>query len=241
VKKLEDYAYVKEFKRDILCKPESTAKASAVFTEGVSAVFQSKYLLSIVAIVGLYEIVSTIIDFLFTSTVSAAFPARDAMAAFQGKVFFVAQIASLLVLIGLTPYIHKHHGIMAGLLFLPVALLIGSVTFLLVPILYVITFCIGSEAAFFYSINQISKEILYVPLANLEKVKGKAFIDMFVFRGSKAISAIILLSYSLFLSKHGWTSSYLMTINIVAIGVWLVAIQYAGKIFSKEYNHIKID
>jgi ATP/ADP translocase len=39
-------------------------------TDGARLVFQSRYLLAIVAIVGLYEMVSTIMDFQFTSTVA---------------------------------------------------------------------------------------------------------------------------------------------------------------------------
>jgi len=213
----------------------------SVFSEGISAVTQSKYLLCIVAIVGLYEIVSTIVDYQFTAAIASRFQTRDAMAAFHGKVFFVAQVFSLMIQYAITPYVHRHYSILIGLLFLPLALLIGSTAFLLVPLLSVITLSIGSEAAMTYSINQSSKEILYVPLENHDKVKSKAFIDMFVLRGAKALSAVILLTYTLWLSHHGWTPKFLMVINIGAIAIWLFAIFHVGKSFERKTSPVSIE
>ena len=46
--------------------PEKTGNPAL---EGARLVFRSPYLLSVVAIVGLYEIVSTVMDFQFTSTI----------------------------------------------------------------------------------------------------------------------------------------------------------------------------
>ncbi len=48
---------------------EEPPLAGNAVTEGARLVFGSRYLLSIVAIVGLYEMVSTIMDFQFTSAV----------------------------------------------------------------------------------------------------------------------------------------------------------------------------
>jgi ATP/ADP translocase len=99
---------------------------------------------------------------------------------------------------------------------------------------------IGMEAAFSYSINQVSKETLYVPLDNIAKVKGKAFIDMFVFRGAKAVGAVILLSYTLWLSHHGFTPHFLMSINIIAIALWLFSVFYIGKMIRNSYEAVRI-
>jgi len=241
VRKLESFPEIHASQNVVLCPKKSNDSVMSVFSEGLSAVTQSKYLLCIVAIVGLYEIVSTIVDYQFTAAIASRFAARDAMAAFHGKVFFVAQVLALMIQYVITPYVHRHYSILIGLLFLPLALLIGSTAFLLVPLLSVITLSIGSEAAMTYSINQSSKEILYVPLDNRDKVKSKAFIDMFVLRGAKALSAVILLTYTLWLSHHGWTSRFLMIINICAIGVWLFAITYVGRSFERKTSLASIE
>jgi len=163
-------------------------------------------------------------DYQFNASTSQAFASRDAMAAFQGKVFFVAQIVAFLVQIFVTSTVHKKFGVIIGLCFLPLALLTGSIAFLVAPFLSVIAITIGSETAFSYSIHQASKEILYVPLDKVSKFKGKAFIDMFVYRGAKAFGAGILLLYTLWLSQYGVTSRILMVLSVIGIVIWMMSI-----------------
>ncbi|MDJ0764968.1 MAG: Npt1/Npt2 family nucleotide transporter [Myxococcota bacterium] len=202
--------------------------------DGLRTVMLSKYMMSIVAIVGLYEIVSTIVDFQFNEVTAAKFDSKDAMAGFQGKVFFIGQIVSVGVQLVLTTFIHRKCGIVHGLLFLPLALLIGSSLFIILPTLAVITAVIGSEAAFSYSINQASKEILYVPLDPVSKYGGKAFIDMFVLRAAKTLGAIILLAYIFWLKAAGIGSWFLMGIALAAVMGWLMAVRYVGSAFAKR-------
>jgi AAA family ATP:ADP antiporter len=99
---------------------------------------------------------------------------------------------------------------------------------------------IGAEAAFAYSINQASKEILYVPLDRISKYKGKAFIDMFVFRAGKALGAAMVLSYSLWLIHNGFTHRLLMGMSIILIVIWLFAVVMAGRAF-KARSQCAID
>jgi len=211
---------------------ESKKNGWASYTEGIRVVWSSKYLLAIVAIVGLYEIISSVIDFQFNASTSAAFASRLDMAGYQGRVFNSAQIISLAVMVFLTPFVHKKWGMLVGLAFLPAVLFTGSIAFVLIPTLAIITFTIGAETAFAYSINQASKEILYVPLDAVAKFKAKAFIDMFVFRFAKALGGTVILM-ALFWMEGG-SSRLLMLGNIVLIAVWLFAIVYAAKAFQKK-------
>ena len=145
-----------------------------VFTEGFIVVFRSRYLISVLLIVGLYEIISTVIDFQFNVFSARSFSTVEDLSAFQGRVFFTAQVLALVVQLIVTPFIHKKCGILLGLLFLPAALFSGMAVFMILPALAAVTWLIGSEASLAYSINQASKEILYVPLDATDKYKGKA-------------------------------------------------------------------
>jgi len=205
-------------------------------TEGVKMVFASRYLLAILAIVGIYEIVSTSVDYQFNATLAATFSERDAMAAYQGKVFFFAQFAALGVQLLLTTFIHRKCGIICGLLFLPGILLLGSTAFIMAPTLLLITLTIGGEASCAYSINQVSKEILYVPLDPVSKYKSKAFIDIIGVRFAKAIGAAVILIYTLWLRKMGLPSTVLMGMNIILIGIWLYAINVVRLGFAEKKN-----
>jgi len=229
-----------EINTGAVCPHGDKKTVSTILTEGISLVIKGKYLIYVVAIVGLYEIISTVVDYQFNASSSAAFEGVAQMAQFQGQVFFFANIAAFFVMVLLTPFIHRKCGILIGLLFLPVALLLGSIGFYVMPILAVSAIMIGAEAAFAYSINQASKEILYVPLDRIAKYKGKAFIDMFVFRAGKALGAALVLSYTLWLVHNGFTHRFLMGTSIVLLVIWLLAVVKAGRAF-KERSQCAIE
>jgi ATP:ADP antiporter, AAA family len=205
-----------------------------VITEGFTEVFKSGYLLSIVAIVGIYELLSAVVDFQFTDYLAAMFDTAADMAGYHGKVLFVGQLFSLLVQVLLTTVIHRKYGIMHGLLFLPAVFALGATGFLLVPGLAIISFTIGGEAAFSYSINQASKEILYVPLDDVTRYKSKAFIDVFVLRAAKLAGGAIVLGYILWLAPLGVGRGFLSAVVLTGVCAWLAAVIYAGSAFKQK-------
>lgn len=195
--------------------------------EGAALVLRSPYLLSIAAIVGLYEIVSTVMDFQFTSTVSH-FLDGDAIATHLSRVFAVTNLASMLVQFFLTPLVMQTWGLGVALLILPATTGAGSLAFLALPSLWIGSLLNTADNAFSYSINQSAKEALYVPTSEDEKYKAKAFIDMFVQRAAKAVA--VGLSLGLGWWFHDFSSlrwSSLVTLALIA--VWVVAARTAGR------------
>lgn len=214
------------------CSPDGKTKWQR-FSEGIILVFRTRYLFAIVLIVGIYEVVSTNLDYQFNFASSQAFSDPTQMASYQAKVAFYANLASLFVQLILTTWILRSKGVMTALLVLPVTLLLGSAAFFLMPMLGIISLTVGSDNALSNSINQISKEILYVPLDSVARFKSKAFIDMFVLRGAKALAGAILLTYTLYLSKHGFTNRFLLGINLSITLVWIMAVVYVAKVFNE--------
>ena len=158
-------------------------------TEGARLVFSSRYLLSIVAIVGLYEVISTIIDFQFTFTVSHYLDGPEIGRHFA-LVYSITNWVSLLVQLFLTGFIMTRFGLAAALLVLPFTIALGSSAFVIFPALWVGSMLSTADNGFSYSINQSAKEALYVPTTAAEKYRAKAFIDMFVQRFAKAVAVV---------------------------------------------------
>jgi len=211
-------------------KQEPDKKGNAAL-EGARVVFRSRYLLSIVAIVGLYEIASSIMNFQFTSTV-AHYLEGDAIGEQFAKVFAITNIGAMLVQLFLTSFVMSRLGIGIALLILPVALLGGSAAFMVVPILWMGSSLNMVDNFFSYSINQSAKESLYVPVSKEEKYTAKAFIDMFVQRFAKALAVVISLGITMYFGDYSsvrWLS--LVTIPVVAL--WVYAAIYAGRRFKE--------
>ena len=163
-------------------KAESKGNAAL---EGAKLVFRSPYLLSVMAIVGLYEMVSTIMDFQFTDTVTHYL---EDSSAHWPRVYAFTNWVAVFIQIILTSFVMVRFGVGSALLFLPVAAILGSVGFMILPVLLIGSLLNTADNGFSYSINQSAKEVLYVPTTRDEKYKAKAFIDMFVQRFAKALA-----------------------------------------------------
>ena len=197
--------------------------------EGARLVFRSRYLLAIVTIVGLYEIISTILDYQFTSTVDH-FVSKDNLDNHFSTVFLLTNTFALGVQLFLTSAIMTRFGVRVALLITPMVILGNSVAFLALPVLWVGSLLNTSDNGLNYSMNQSAKESLYTPTSRDEKYKAKAFIDMFVQRAAKAIAVGVNLLLA------AWFGGFeaVRWLSIVAIGlvaIWILAASYAGRRF----------
>lgn len=210
-------------------KQEKIKKKANLITEAGKLVFKSKYLLAIVAIVGLYEIVSTTVDFQFTSTI-LYYLDGDAIGVQFANIYLISTCVALFVQLFLTSFIMTRFGVKTALIILPIAMIFGSLAFLAIPILWVGSLLNTADSGFAYSINQSARETLYTITTREEKYKAKGFIDMFGQRFAKALAVCVSLAVtSIFaaFSAIRWLSLF----NVVVIILWVMAVRYAGNKF----------
>ncbi len=212
-------------------EPEPRGERSAAL-EGAALVFASRYLLAITAMVAVYEVVSTVMDFQFTSTVSHYLDG-DAIGRHLSRVFAVTNVASMLVQLFLTSTIMQRWGVGAALLVLPCTTGLGAAAFLAWPSLWVGSALNTADNAFSYSVNQSAKEALYVPTTPDEKYKAKAFIDMFVQRFAKTLGVGLSLAMGAWFGDFA-SVRWLSLVTLALAGVWVLAARYAGRRFAEE-------
>jgi len=211
---------------------ETVPMASNPAIDGARLVMRSSYLISIAAMVGIYEIVSTILDFQFTSAVQFALDG-DAIGRHIGLVYAITNAVALAVQILLTSFVMRRFGLAVALSVLPIVVALGSFGFLLAPSLIIGSFLSTTDNALNYSLNQSSKETLYVPTTVEEKYKAKAFIDIFVQRFAKAFAVIVSLAITMIFQDHDdirWLSLLIAPLLVA----WLVAAHHAGKSFQQK-------
>ncbi|MBI5193824.1 MAG: hypothetical protein HZA08_10345 [Nitrospirae bacterium] len=202
-----------------------------VLQHGVKTVLCSPYLLGIAAIVGLYEMVSSIMDYQFTNTV-LHFVSGDQLKAHFASVYSFTNFISLILQVFITRMVMVRYGVDKALFFLPVTATLGEAAFILLPGLLAGSLLNTMDNAFSYSINQSAKEVLYVPVEREEKYKAKALIDIFILRGAKAIA--VALSLVLALVFAGFESVRWLSIIVVGLLiVWLLVIRYIGQRYRK--------
>lgn len=200
--------------------------------EGARLVFSSRYLLAIVGIVGMYEIVSTIMDFQFSATVEHFSEDGAAIGRHFRTVYAFTNTAAMLVQLFLTSVIMQRFNVGGALLVLPAAALAASLAFLAVPILWVASALNPADNAFSYSINQSAREALYVPTSRDEKYKAKAFIDMLVQRLAKGVAVFISLGVTTTFTEFGAVRWLSLVTATILVG-WVATVRYAGRRFEE--------
>jgi AAA family ATP:ADP antiporter len=199
----------------------------SAWLEGARLVRRSRYLLAVVGLVTLYETTSNIIDFQLAAAVQLEVEGSEAKDAFFGLVGQLTGVVSILAQLLVTSWVMRRFGVGMALLVLPVAILGGSMGFLIVPSLALAAVMSTSDNALAYSVNQSAKEALYVPLDRHEKYKAKAFIDMFVQRGAKVLSIALALAASEIVGLEGvrWLS---LPVLVTLVG-WIWIARWLGQ------------
>jgi AAA family ATP:ADP antiporter len=196
---------------------------------GARLVVRSRYLGGIVALVALYEGISTIMDFQFTSAV-AHFKDGEEIGAHFSTVYAITNGVSLVVQLFVTTPVLNGLGVTAALLVLPLAAGVASGAFLIEPRLWTGSALNTADNGFAYSIHQSAKEALYVPTSRTEKYQAKAFIDVFVQRFAKALAVVLSLGLTLtFASFEG--RRWLSLVTLAGLVLWCAVARDAGRRF----------
>ncbi|MBA4742572.1 MAG: hypothetical protein H2060_07685 [Azoarcus sp.] len=194
---------------------------------GASLTLHSRFLLMIAAIVVIYEMASTLVDYQFTATVLHYVAPSDLGAHFS-NVFAFTNLAAVAVQLMLTPWILRRYGVGTGLMLLPAALGLCAAGFWIAPVLLFGSLLNTADNAFAYSLNQSAKEILYVPLSRDEKYRAKAFIDIFLLRSAKALAVALGLALSVIFAGFD-NIRWLSLLVLALLTLWVLAVRWLGR------------
>lgn len=169
-----------------------SAQVPSSLTDGFKRVLASRYLLLIVALVGVIQLVLTLIDYRFNAGVAEAFPNLDERTAVVGRVYgitsffeMVLQLSSGLVL--------RYLGVTATLVGIPIILSAAFGIAMGVPRFETLAAAKITSKALDYSLTRATKELLYIPLPYAERAQGKAIIDVLVYRTAKGGVSLLVL------------------------------------------------
>jgi ATP:ADP antiporter, AAA family len=214
-----------QFVGDTEAETDEKLEDSAI--EIMRKVFSKKYLLGIISLVVMYEMVSTLFDFQFTSAVSHFLSGKEIGAQFA-NVYLAVNIVSLLVQLFLTSFVLNQLGVSKGIMVMPVLAAVGALMFFVSPILLTGSLLCVIDNSFNYSINQTSREALYVPLGKGDKYQAKAFIDIFGVRSAKVLGIGASLLVTTFFTEY----SSLRWVSFIALGItvcWILVATWLGR------------
>jgi AAA family ATP:ADP antiporter len=211
---------------------EGKEKSVNAALEGAKLVFNSKYLLAILGIIGFYEIISNIIEFQLSASVETSSMQGTEIDSFFGVYGLLIGLVSISVQLFATPYVMNKKSVGAALLILPVLDFVLSIGFLAVPVLWIAAALSINDNALYYSITQSAKESLYTPTSRDAKYKAKAFIDMFGQRAAKVFAVVLNLVVAAYVGIEN--VRWLSIATLMVIVAYFFVVRYAGKEFKNK-------
>ncbi len=232
-------------------EPDPTAdevpkKKFSAAIEGASLVFKSRYLIAIAGIVCFYEITSEVLDFQFTA-MTERFVDRSELVNHFGTVYAIGNIAALVIQLCFSIFAAKfpNYRIHWILLMLPLSVALGSLFFIIAPILVVGSLLKIADSTFAYSVNQTGRETLYNPLSRQEKYVARAFVEVFVQRTGKVAALLIAFLVPMFLNSRneaGHLETSLLGLQLLGgfscliLALWF----YCVKIVARKFDALEI-
>lgn len=199
-------------------------------------VFSDRYLLLIAMLMLVYNLVNTNGEYILGKTVVALYASehgaagsldeRKVIGAFYGNFFTMVNVISALVQAFLVSRVLKRFGVRVALLVLPVVALGGYLSMAFVPLLALIRGAKLAENSLDYSLQNTTRNALYLPTSREAKYKAKQANETFFVRFGDVLSAAIVFAGTTWL---GFATREFALVNVALIAVWLVLAVAIGR------------
>jgi ATP:ADP antiporter, AAA family len=216
----------------VIVRTEQPALADAL--DGAREVLRSRYLLWLVSIVVAYEFAAAVTDFVINVVFERAFDSQVEIAQMYGRLGWIVSVTALVSQLLIVPALLPLKRV--ALLVPPITMAAATLGLAVFPVVPLAIALAASDRGLNYSLQQVTKESLYVPLTDVQRYKAKAFIDVFVDRAAKALSSVPLLGIIALWGVSLWAC---LALAFGALLVWIVAGNalghtYHAKIVSPE-------
>ncbi|RLE21571.1 MAG: hypothetical protein DRJ65_15800 [Acidobacteria bacterium] len=205
---------------------------------GLKTVLGSRLLEMIALMMLLTMIAAQMVELQFNWAIQSVTTGLDDRTAMFGGVFSAMALVGFLFQMIFTRRIHRGLGVGFSMRVLPVTVAVSTV-FLILAVGIVPSMIVGaawwlkiSEGGLRHSIDQATRELLFLPVPVGLRRRGKAFIDIFVQRFAKGIAAILLLPVSF--GFFGMTHVSVMTVVVVI--AWLVIAELTRREYVRAFR-----
>jgi AAA family ATP:ADP antiporter len=149
---------------------------------------------------------------------------------FYGNYQTIVNVISALLQAFAVSRVLKYFGVRVALLVLPVVAIIGYSAMALVPVLAFIRGAKMAENSLDYSLQNTTRNALYLPTSREAKYKAKQANDTFFVRFGDVLSAGLVFAGTTWL---GFAPREFALVNVALILVWLVLAVAIGRSFKK--------
>jgi len=197
---------------------------------GFDVVLRSKYLILICVMLMLSQFVTALIGLQFNQVLEVQVTGMDLRTAYLARFYGATNVIALVLQFGISAPMLHFLGILLSLVLVPAIMGAGSLVFFFAPTMGVLFGTRLANKSLSYSIFRSAKEILYIPLSYIEKYKGKAVIDMFIYRFAKGGIGAVIIGMQAVMAVTALRINY-MVIGLIIIWILIVPL------LIKEYKN----
>lgn len=210
---------------------------------GFALVFADRYLLLIALLMLILNLVNTTGEYILGETLTNIANERVAagqmaeadigswIGSFYGNFFFWVNTVSALVQAFLVSRIIKWIGIRGALLVLPVVALGAYAILAVAPILAIIRTAKIAENSLDYSLNNTTRQTLFLPTSREAKYKAKQAVDTFFVRLGDVLSAGLVFAGTTWLA---FAPRQFAMVNVALVLIWLGVAFMIGRMFKEK-------
>lgn len=198
---------------------------------GFDVVLKSKYLILICIMLMMSQFVTALIGLQFNQVLEVQVTGLDLRTAYLAKFYGATNVISLVLQFGVSAPMLHFLGLLLSLVLVPAIMGAGSLAFFFAPTMAVLFGTRLANKSLTYSIFRSAKEILYIPLSYIEKYKGKAVIDMFIYRFAKGGIGVAIIGLQAIMAVTAIRINY-MVIGLIV--VWILIVPVLIKEYKKR-------
>ncbi|MEO6463755.1 MAG: Npt1/Npt2 family nucleotide transporter [Candidatus Eisenbacteria bacterium] len=210
---------------------------------GFALVFADKYLLLIALLMLILNLVNSTGEYILGETLTNIAKERVAagqlaaddigkwIGTFYGDYFFWVNTVSAIVQMFLVSRIIKWIGVRGALLILPVVALGAYAILVAAPVLAFIRGAKIAENSLDYSLNNTTRQTLFLPTSREAKYKGKQAIDTFFVRVGDVLSAGLVFAGTTWLA---FAPKQFAMVNVALVLIWLGIAFMLGRMFKER-------
>ena len=208
-----------------------TKKEKQSIWGGFDVVLRSRYLILICVMLMLSQFVTALIGLQFNQVLEVQVTEMDLRTAYLARFYGATNVISLILQFGISAPMLHFLGLLLSLVLVPAIMGAGSFAFFFAPTMGVLFGTRLANKSLSYSIFRSAKEILYIPLSYIEKYKGKAVIDMFIYRFAKGGIGAVIIGMQAIMTVTALKINY-MVIGMIII--WILIIPLLIKEYKKR-------
>jgi len=238
--------FMKVIPLDNQAKPQTAEKQKPKtgFLEGIKLLFTRPYVAGVFVVSAFYEIVGTILEFQM-NMIATSYMKRDMLAVFRAQFGIGAGIlAATFALLG-TSFFMRKFGLRFCLISFP------SMIGIIVCSIFISRFFGATDYQYMwtifasmiaikglnYTLNNPTKEVMYIPTSKDIKFKAKSWIDVFGNRTTKGIGGGV---NTVFRTSLPDLLLYGTIISLGVVGIWIFVAHFVGQKFHKLHEENRI-